>query len=192
MARIGPVLRKTITSLILLLSLVLVQSASAHPDSDLISAHWDARHGASYQVIFLPHTGIVPLQCAGVPFKMDHFMESVANTDRSIPEIHVNSHKLLRFPRFIQVFIMAHECAHAYFDTDNEEVADCFAALVGLEQGWMVQSDFAITFETFSKMAADYNHRPGLSRWLTIVRNVDKKVQMGKRSVQCDQGVTSS
>jgi hypothetical protein len=116
---------------------------------------------------------------------MDHTLDSVAHADRSVPEIVVNPHRLIKFARFMQGFILAHECGHIVLETEDEERADCFAVLSGLEQGWMSAADFPTTFDAFSAMAPDYSHAPGLTRWVAINRNVQLGVQTGKKAITC-------
>jgi hypothetical protein len=62
------------------------------------------------------------------------------------------------------LFVIGHECGHAYLLTADENVADCFSATLGAEQGWFGPADMPAMTVEWQNNPGNWSHPPGAVR----------------------------
>lgn len=83
------------------------------------------------------------------------------------PTIYMNPMFLAQAPLPVQVFTYAHECGHHVVGL-NENAADCWAARVGRQQGWLSPQDMQYLVQAFAWNPGDWSHAPGSVRLQNI------------------------
>lgn len=81
--------------------------------------------------------------------------------------IFMNPMFLAQAPLPVQVFTYAHECGHHVVGL-NEDAADCWAARVGRQQGWLSPQDMQYLVQAFAWNPGDWSHAPGSVRLQNI------------------------
>jgi hypothetical protein len=75
-----------------------------------------------------------------------------------------SSDVLRRWPVSVELWAMGHECGHAYNRTGNEERADCWSIITGIQQNWFTEEDFPELEKLFKGNKGDLHHPPGDER----------------------------
>jgi hypothetical protein len=78
-------------------------------------------------------------------------------------QIYINAPVFFQLPIPVQMFVYAHECAHA-IGIVNESQADCFAIQLGRQQGWVNPMTFPQMCASVMNSAGDWTHLPGPQR----------------------------
>jgi len=133
----------------------------------------NAPQGASTTVLNMFGT---PFSCVsnGMPvvYTFDYTLPDVAVTQfgtATSPTVTlVNPTDLMAFANVepqVALFVLAHECGHAYMLSTVELDADCWAATEGVKQGWFSSADLPAMWSTLQNNPGDWSHPPGIVRW---------------------------
>jgi hypothetical protein len=145
--------------------------ASASPaDAQLISS---MPPGGTTTVLSFFGAPVTCTNPAGMPttFVFNYSLPDVSMANPFANVISINPPRMMQFfnidPR-TSLFIIAHECGHIHLPTMNENLADCFAATLGVQQHWFSSADMpAMTLE-FANNPGNWTHPPGGVRLFNI------------------------
>lgn len=81
----------------------------------------------------------------------------------TVGQIHLNAPAFFSLSLPAQMFVYAHECAHAQ-GIFNEAAADCFAIRIGVQQGWVNPMTLPHMCASIFSSPGDWSHLPGPQR----------------------------
>lgn len=98
----------------------------------------------------------VPVSCMGAIT----VVQPIPDIAMAQPGVILLHPMLFQWPAPMQLFMYAHECAHQLYG-GNEQVADCWAAQTGKQQGWFSYQDLVYVLQAFGASPGDQTHLPG-------------------------------
>jgi hypothetical protein len=106
------------------------------------------------------------VSCQNTPIRLDPNLPDVGRAGPGL--IIINPAAMQGMRTSYKVFIFAHECAHA-LNIMNESQADCFAARLGISQGWWTNDGLRNLVDHMGNSPGSYTHAPGPFRIQNII-----------------------
>src|SRR4051794_25295310 len=111
----------------------------------------------------------------------DYKLRDFGNTNASFLVISYNP-IIFSLPSHVALFWMGHECGHAFNRTAIENVADCWSAKTGVQEGWFNLLDYDELARELINNPGDNTHPVGAER----LKNIKACMQAAKSGTTID------
>lgn len=166
--KLSPALQWLLIALVAIPGAWLAYDFTAHPRAPTIEEYL-AKAGPKVRRVepgALELGGIKPT-CGLRPTVLDDSLTDVA---AAYPDfIILNPRVLPKIPPVIQLYAYTHECGHEMRGV-SEEMADCYAAVTGRQQGWLTGMGIEAICDFWRPHVGDSVHLPGPERCALMQR----------------------